>query len=164
MGTTNNISTEISAAQASEVAAAITAIQNSLSGLLNINLTADDRKAMLKMGDKTLAFVGKALEYAEQNPALRPPFMDLPEAKKDFKLAADIYAITQRLNTLVRALEDANKVAGAEAYQAALVFYASVKAAGRSNVGGASAIFNDLKQRYPAVGRNTNTKSNGSNV
>jgi hypothetical protein len=43
-----------------------------------------------KMGDKTLAFVQKALEYAEANPTLVPAYLDIAEAKKDFSLSQDL--------------------------------------------------------------------------
>jgi hypothetical protein len=162
MSINNNISAAITAAQLTEVTTAIENLKTSLAHVLNVNLTADDRRYMLKMGDKTLAFVGKALDYASQNPTLKPAFMDLPEAQKDFKLASDIYAITQQLNTLLRGLEDANMLAGGEAYEAALVFYSSVKAASRSNIGGATAIYDDLKQRFPTGKKNIALKTNGA--
>ncbi|MDE3145070.1 MAG: hypothetical protein KGL19_13010, partial [Bacteroidota bacterium] len=57
--------------------------------------------------------------------------------------------IYQQLNTLSRAIEDTMMVAGAEAYDASLIFYNSVKAAERSNIGGSHAIYMDLKEQFP---------------
>ncbi len=149
MSKKNQISAAITAEQSTAVLESINSINESLKHVLTINLTADDRLAMLKMGDKTLAFVQKALEYATQHESLRPAFLDLPEAKKDYELAASLQVVKQRLSALLRAVEDAEMMAGGEAYEAALIFYNSVKGAARSNIAGSQAIENDLKQRFP---------------
>ncbi|WP_461787763.1 hypothetical protein [Pedobacter sp.] len=153
MSKKNQISAAITAAQSTDVMKNIDSITQTLKDALIINLTADDRSHMLKMGDKTLAFVQKALEYATQNEALCPAFLDLTEAKKDYELAAGLQAIRQRVSLLLRAIEDAEMVAGSEAYDAALIFYNSVKGAARSNIAGSQAIADDLKVRFPGKRR-----------
>jgi hypothetical protein len=40
-------------------------------------------------------------------------------------------------------------VAGSEAYQAALVFYKSVKVAAAQDIPGAKAVYDELKTRFP---------------
>ena len=149
MSSSNRISAVITPEQLQACNDAITALKASIKDVLTINLTADDRRTVLKMGDKTLAFVEKSLEYAAQNPNLAPVFMDLPEAKKDYELAKTLYSIYQQVNTLLTAIEDTEMVAGGEAYEAALVFYHAVKGASRSNVAGSQAIYDDLSQRFP---------------
>jgi hypothetical protein len=44
-----------------------------------VDLTADERKALPKMGDKSRAFVSKALEVATQNPDFLHRSFDLDE-------------------------------------------------------------------------------------
>ena len=44
-------------------------------------------------------------------------------------------------------------MAGAEAYDAALIFHASVKGASRTNTPGSEAIYEDLVQRFPRGSR-----------
>jgi hypothetical protein len=44
-------------------------------------------------------------------------------------------------------------IAGNEAYQAALAFYSSVKAAAAQDVPGAKEVYADLKARFPRVKR-----------
>lgn len=153
MSLNNRISAEITAKQSAAIAAAFEQLKTALAPVLIINLTAEERKTMLIMGDKTLAFVNKTLEYASQNPSLVPNYVDLTEAKKDNKLATDIYGIFQQLSTLLRAMEDTGMVAGSEAYEAALVIYHSIKGASRSNVPGTQTIYDDLKQRFPGRGK-----------
>ncbi len=151
----NQISAVITAAQSTTVMDNISTINETLKHVLTINLTTDDRSHMLKMGEKTLAFVQKALEYAVQNPSLCPVFLDLVEAKKDYELAAGLQALKQKLTALLRAVEDAEMLAGSEAYDAALIFYNSVKGAARSNIAGSQAIEDDLRLRFPGKRRTT---------
>ena len=103
------------------------------------------------MGDKSISFVQKALDYAGSNPALVPAFLDLAEAKKDLALSADLHQLYNQLNALATAVEDALLLAGSEAYDGALIFYNAVKGSARSNVPGSSAILQDLQQRFPRV-------------
>lgn len=150
MSQENLISTEIPAQTMADILNQLTAVNNSLAGILIFNLTGQDRKELYKLGDKSQAFVEKSLEYASTNPTLVPTYLDLPEGRKDLKLFQDLSTILKQVSTLQRAVEDTMMVAGSEAYDAALVFYASVKGASRVNVPGSEAIFEDLQKRYIA--------------
>jgi hypothetical protein len=150
MSQENLISTEIPAQTIAVILNQLTAVNNSLASILIFNLTGQDRLEMYKLGDKSQAFVEKSLEYASTNPTLVPTYLDLPEGKKDLKLFQDLSTILKQVSTLQRAVEDTMMVAGSEAYDAALVFYASVKGASRVNVPGSEAIFEDLQKRYIA--------------
>lgn len=157
----NLISAIISAADQASVISDITDMQTKLAAVLIFNLTPKERKEMLKMGDKTLAFVQKALEYADANPSIVPAFLNLDEAKKDLALAQALYIIYQKLGVFTRAVEDAMMLSGGEAYDAALVFYAAAKGATKNNVAGSQAIYDDLKERFPrktkATAKNSGT-------
>lgn len=157
MSVDNRISTEISTDQLAAIAASFLQLKTMVAQITTIHLTAEERMSMLKMGDKTLAFVTKTLEYAVQNPNLVPNYVDLTEARRDSKLASDIYGIFQQLSTLLRAIEDAGMVAGSEAYEASLIIYHSIKGASRSNVPGTQVIYDDLKQRFPGRGKTNKT-------
>ena len=149
MSQENKISAVITQQQKEAVNTALTSVNTNLKDVLIFNLSAQDRLEIAKMGDKTLAFVDKALQYAAQQPSLVPQFLDVVEANKDFQLAKDLTGILQQLNTLSRAVEDALMVAGGEAYDASLIFYNAVKGASRSNLPGSQAIADDLKQQFP---------------
>ncbi len=148
MSQENKISAEISEALIADVTEKLNSINASLNGVLIFNLTADERIAVRSIGDKSLAFVEKSLDYASGNPSLVPIYLDIPEAKKDFELSRNLYGILQQVNTLQRSLEDTMMVAGSEAYDAALIFYNSVKGASRVNVPGSEAVYNDLQKRF----------------
>jgi hypothetical protein len=149
MGTKNRISAEITAEQLQVVKDSVAAINKALENVLTINLEPEDRKSLLKMGDKTLAFVEKAFEFANLNTKLVPSFVDFPEAQRDYKLSRDLYGVLQQLTPLVRAVEDVGMVAGSEAYEVALTIYSTAKVASGSNLAGAQAVVEDLSKRYP---------------
>jgi len=149
MSQTNQISASLTPANKTAVTNNIAAIADNLKDVLLFNLSAQERLEFAKMGDKTIGFVEKAIDYAQQNPRLVPTFLDIEEAEKDFTLARDLYSIYQQLNTLCRSVEDALMVAGGEAYDASLIFYNSLKTAQRSNEPGIAAIYEDLQTRFP---------------
>jgi hypothetical protein len=74
------------------------------------------------------------------------------EARKDYALSRALTSIEQEVSTLLRSIEDANMIAGSEAYDAALVFYNAVKGASKGNIPGSQAIYDDLSQRFPRGG------------
>src|SRR4051794_20858259 len=116
MSQTNQISAVITAQDLADINTAIGTIQNKLANILVFNLSGEDRQGLSKMGDKTLAFVKKSLEYANAYPTLIPAFLDVAEGQKDYALSRDLYTIFQQINALNRALEDTVMVAGSEAY------------------------------------------------
>jgi hypothetical protein len=65
----NRINAALSAEDKSDIMVAINTIKQKLPFL--IDLSPDERRAMLKLGDKSLAFVNKALEVATQNSSSR---------------------------------------------------------------------------------------------
>ena len=149
MAQENWISLAIKQADKTAILKHIADIRQLLSNALIFNLDPSERQTLAKMGDKSLAFVGKALDYATKNTALVPPYLDLAEANKDYTLAADLREISRELGTLNQAVDDTLMVSGAEAYDAALIFHASVKGASRTNAPGSQAIYEDLVQRFP---------------
>lgn len=153
MPQSNKLSGAISPADKQAVLQQLATIRQQLSPVLLFNLTPDDRVGMAKMGDKSLAFVQKALDYAQKNSALVPTYLDVTEATKDLALVTDLREIAHELKTLCQAIEDTLTMAGAEAYEASLIFHASVKGASRNNAAGSQAIYEDLVQRFPRAGR-----------
>jgi hypothetical protein len=149
MSQKNLLSASISAADKEEVLASFSGIKAKLDNLLHCNLSNEERRAMLKLGDRTMAFVDKAFEYAANNPELVPAFLNLEDARKDYELSKDIALLLREIGTLQRGLENALMVAGSEAYHAALIFHSSVKSATRSGISGSRTIYADLVQRFP---------------
>jgi hypothetical protein len=112
-------------------------------------LTPTERREMPKMGEKTIGFVEKAYDFARQNPALVPPYLDLDAFGIDFGDAHGLWTLLNTVQQLEENIDDTEMAAGSEAYQAALVFYNSVKVAAAQDVSGAKAVYEELKIRFP---------------
>jgi len=131
-----------------EIKAAIATLQTKL--LPNLQtLTAQERIELPKMGDKTVAFVQKALEYGQQNKELVPSFLDMNALAIDVKAVQALRELAQGLNPITDALNDSMTLSGSEAYQGALVFYSNVKNAAKVKAPNAGTIYDDLSARFP---------------
>jgi len=100
------------------------------------------------MGDRTIPFVAKVIEYADAEPEFVPGYMDVPELKKDFQATETINQMYRPLVQIVSNLNDTLMLCGGEAYKAALQFYNYVKGAAKNNVPDAKVIYDDLKKRF----------------
>jgi len=143
----NLVSVQIPTADLEAVRNALTVLEQKLLPHL-VDLSKEERRALLKMGDKSLPFVEKALEYAGTNPTLLPAYVDVAEMKVDLdavKLLTDFYRLTEKITDM---LDDTIKLSGSEAFKTALKIYKAVQHATQSGISGAEVIFNDLKQRF----------------
>jgi len=116
-------------------------------------LTPAERHELPKMGPKTLNFVEKSHEYAHENPTLVPPYLQMEAFDVDFADAHGLWTLNNRITQLEDGISDTQMTAGSEAYQAALVFYNSVKVAASSGIPGAKAVYEELKRRFPGSKR-----------
>ena len=114
-------------------------------------LSAQDRKELPKMGDRSVAFVQKAIEYSKRHDGLRPAWLDLDAFAVDVEAVKTLRDIEQSLAPVTDALSDSLMLAGSEAYQAALVFYGNVKNAVKLKVPAAQSVFDDLSARFPGA-------------
>ena len=71
----DEVSWSLTPAEQAEVDAAIATLQRVL-GTKFKNLTPQERQERPKMGDKTVAFVEKVLEYADTHPQFLPPYVE----------------------------------------------------------------------------------------
>ena len=142
---TNKVSATMSATDLQDVLNAITTIGTKMPFL--ISLTLEERKSLAKFGDRSLAFVTKALELAIQRTDILPRNFDVNEFKKDVDLYNQLYSITQPLSLMLEKLDDTQKEVGSEAYSAALIVYQSAKMSG-SDLGGLESVLDDLGKRF----------------
>ena len=106
-----------------------------------------------KMGDGSVPFVTKAMEYAESNATFVPGFVNVTELKKDVDAVNTLTLFLRQLDEIHDLVEDTIMLAGSEAYVAALAFYNAVKLGARMNIPGAEPIYDDLKQRFAGQGQ-----------
>ncbi len=147
--TSNRISASLSQADREEVMVAIATIKEKLPFL--IDLTAEERKALPKMGDKSRAFVSKALEVATQNSDFLPRSFDIEEMRRDVELFEGLYPVVMALMQLQELLDNTYVAVGSEAYAAALAVYTYVKASGQG--AGLEAVVDELGQRFARKSR-----------
>ncbi|MGV0024744.1 hypothetical protein [Phormidesmis priestleyi] len=141
---TNQISATLIQSDRDAVLAAIATIKQKLPFLMD--LTPEERKALPKMGDKSRAFVSKALEVATQNPDFLPRAFDLNEMRKDVQLFETMYPIVMAMAQLQELLDDTYVTVGSEAYSSALQVYNYAKASGQG--AGLEAVVDELGQRF----------------
>jgi len=126
------------------------------SGLLRpylLALTPDERHDLPKMGPKTLNFVEKSHEYAHALQHLVPPYLDMSAFDSDFADAHGLWNLNNSLHRLAAEVLDTQTAAGSEAFQAALLFYNSVKVAANQDVLDAKTVCEELKLRFPSSRR-----------
>jgi len=154
----NKVSVTISEEAINNINEAIKTIIQNLPDL--INLTQEERQTIPKMGDKTVAFVSKNLEYAKQNPRVVPAFLNMPEFEKDVVAVTDLQKVLIPLEQLYEKLNDTTLQAGSEAYTAALIFYYAIKGAAKAGEPGVKTVYDDLQSRFPGRGKNENATKN----
>lgn len=140
----NIISAALTQKDRDDVLQAIATIKEKLPFL--IDLTNEERKSLPKLGDKSRAFVSKALEVATQNPEFLPRSFDLEEMRKDVQLFEALYPLLLSLGQLQELVDDTYLAAGSEAYAAALQVYNYAKASGQG--AGLESVVEEMGQRF----------------
>ncbi|GBE95051.1 hypothetical protein [Nostoc cycadae] len=140
----NRISANLTAADRDAVMQAIATIKEKLPFL--IDLTTEDRRTIVKMGDKSRAFVSKALEVATQNPNFLPRCFDIEEMRRDLALYEALYPVLLSLTQLQELVDDTCMASGSEAYTAALAVYNYAKASG--DVAGLDSVIDEMGRRF----------------
>ncbi|MGJ5634638.1 hypothetical protein [Nostoc sp. CALU 1950] len=140
----NRISASLAPADKEAVMQAIATIREKLPFL--VDLTTEERRTMLKMGDKSRAFVSKALEVATQNPNFLPRSFDLEEMRRDLALFEALYPVLLSLTQLQELVDDTCIASASEAYAAALAVYSYAKASG--DVTGLDAVIDEMGRRF----------------
>ncbi|MBD2067051.1 hypothetical protein H6F93_05820 [Leptolyngbya sp. FACHB-671] len=152
---TNQISATLTQADRDAALAAITTLKEKLPFL--VDLTVEERKALPKMGDKSRAFVSKALEVATQNPDFLPRSFNLEEMRKDVQLFEAMYAIVMAVTQLQELLDDTYTTVGSEAYSAALQVYNYAKASVQG--AGLETVVDEMGQRFARKAKKTKPQS-----
>lgn len=151
MSTNNQISVEIPQTVLNEVNQKLQECKTLLSPYLKA-LTADDRKSLFKMGDKTVATVQKVKSYLETNPEFAPVYMDKDEFLKDEAVVTGLNPISNLVDQLASDLADTITLAGSEALMASMLYYGTTKEAASKGVATAKPIYEDLSQRFSKRG------------
>jgi hypothetical protein len=152
MTTTVNTA-KLSLADREAVKQAIATIRTTLPFL--IDLEADDRKTLAKMGNKSRAFVDQALEIALANPEVLPRAFDIDDMEQRIALLDTLTPLLLSLNQLQDMLDDTCLALRSEVYAAALTVYKHAKINGQGS--GLETTLSDMGQRFRKSSR-TQTK------
>ena len=113
-----------------------------------INLTIEQNQRLHKMGDKSVAFVTKTMDYSMDRPDLVPSCSDLADFRRDYDLANKLRNLLEILQPVVQKMKDSYVLVGANTFSSSRKIYAYIKAAALAGAPGATAISNDLRKRY----------------
>jgi hypothetical protein len=103
------------------ITAHLAALKDDLS--FSISLTAEDRQALPKMGDKTRAFVEKAPDVTTRHPEIFSGRFNAEGFRHDVELARVFTPILHEVRELYAKLDDTVFTASSEAFSAALLVY-----------------------------------------
>ncbi len=153
----NQISTSLPQADREAVMAAIATIREKLPFL--IDLTTDERRvrtgkpqaSLPKLGDKSRAFVSKALEVATPNPNFLCRSFDLEQMRQDVELFEALHPILLSLTQLQELVDDTYVGVGSEAYAAGLMVYNYAKANGKG--AGLDAVVDEMGRGFARKSR-----------
>jgi hypothetical protein len=128
-----NIDAVLSDADKQAVKDAFAAVLKALPFL--VNLSADERKTILKTGPDSLSFVQNSLTAAQANPKIFPESFD----KEGFKRDVELFAAMTELHTLAVSvasrLDDTRMAVGGEAMKESVQTYNYVKEAAKTTPG-----------------------------
>ncbi|PMB51257.1 hypothetical protein CEN39_16260 [Fischerella thermalis CCMEE 5201] len=151
-----NVTATLSEADIKEIKAALQTIQQKLPFL--ITLSNEERRKLVKMGDKSLAFVNNSLTAAQSNRDILPPSFDLEEFVRDYQLANSLTEVLLGLRQLTEQVDDTLLAVGSEAMSSSLTVYDYVKTAAKKTPG-LKTLAEQLGERFKAI-KNKPTKAN----
>jgi hypothetical protein len=140
----NLISLDLNEAELAAIDAALSTLEEQLGGL--IDLDAEQRRSLPKMGDKSEAFCRQTLNLLAQNPQLVPPGLGLDDARRDLAHLDVLRSRTNRLRQLVGRAEDSEIALGSDVMRAALEGYALLKLIGKGS--GLETLRQDIGARF----------------
>lgn len=154
-----NITASLSPQDIQEVKAALQKVQQKLPFL--ITLSTEERRKLVKMGDKSLAFVNNSVTAAQSNPEILPATFDVEELVRDYQLAAVLTELLISIQQLTEQVDDTLMAVGSEAMTSSLTVYDYVKTASKKTPG-LKTVAEQLGERFKAIGKGKSAKTSVS--
>jgi hypothetical protein len=143
MATSNYISAELTAEQETAAMAAIAGLETQLGFLVDLDPAVLRRIA--RAGDRSQAFVERALNLAAESPEILPGEFDLAEFRRDVALAAALGRLSGALTRVQERVKTSITAAKADAFAQALEVYNRSK---RTKRAGFDTLTRELGQRF----------------
>ncbi|MEH1833094.1 MAG: hypothetical protein V7L29_13685 [Nostoc sp.] len=152
-----NITASLSPQDIQEVKAALQTVQQKLPFL--VTLSTEERRKLVKMGDKSLAFVNNSVSAAQSNREILPATFDVEELVRDYQLVAALTELLISIQQLSEQVDDTLMAVGSEAMTSSLTVYDYVKTASKKTPG-LKIVAEQLGERFKAIkGRPTKAAS-----
>ena len=152
-----NINVTLSERDVEEIKTALQTIEQKLPFL--INLTAEERRSIFKMGSKSLSFVNNSLTAAQSNPKVLPASFDVEEFARDYELAVALTDVLFQLRQLTEKVDDTLMAVSSEAMNSGVEVYNYIKVAAKRTPG-LKTIAETLGQRFKKASRNNSAIAN----
>jgi hypothetical protein len=150
-----NINTTISPADVQAVKDSFEAILEKLPFL--VNLTATERKALLKAGPSSVSFIQNAASAAQNNATILPASFNATDFQKDVDLLATLTELGTLASSVASSIDDTRLAVGSEAMQQATQVYQYFKAAAK-NTPGLKPIAEQLGARFQKTRKTKETQ------
>ncbi|MEH1883082.1 hypothetical protein [Nostoc sp.] len=152
-----NIAAALSPQDIQEIKAALQKIQQKMPFL--VTLSTEERRKLVKMGDKSLAFVNNSVTAAQSNREILPATFDVEELVRDYQLATALTEVLISMQQLAEQVDDTLMAVGSEAMTSSLTVYDYVKTASKKTPG-LKIVAEQLGERFKAIkGRPTKAAS-----
>ncbi|MEH2394113.1 MAG: hypothetical protein V7K21_21410 [Nostoc sp.] len=151
-----NIAATLSPQDIQEIKAALQTVQKKLPFL--ITLSTEERRKLVKMGDKSLAFVNNSITAAQSNREIFPAIFDVEELVQDYQLAATLSELLISMQQLTEQVDDTLMAVGSEAMTSSLTVYDYVKTASKKTPG-LKTVAEQLGERFKAIGKGKSAKT-----
>lgn len=142
--TTVTVSLSFTDAQLTAIDTALNELETQLSGL--VGLTIDERKSLMKMGNKSEAFCRQTVSLLGLNPQMVPASLHLTDSQQLLGGMDQLRPRMQRLQRLGERMTDTDMAAGATVMRTALQGYALLKVSGKNQ--GLEALRETLGTRF----------------
>ncbi|BAY74275.1 hypothetical protein NIES25_06860 [Nostoc linckia NIES-25] len=154
-----NITGSLSPQDIQEIKAALQKVQQKLPFL--VTLSADERRKLVKMGDKSLAFVNNSITAAQSNREILPATFDVDELVRDYQLATALTELLISMQQLTEQVDDTLMAVGSEAMTGSLTVYDYVKTASKKTPG-LKSVAEQLGERFKAISKGKSAKTPAS--
>ncbi|MBW4563582.1 MAG: hypothetical protein KME32_21045 [Mojavia pulchra JT2-VF2] len=154
-----NIKGTLSPEDIRDIKAALQTIQKKLPFL--VNLSTEERRKLVKMGDKSLAFVNNSVTAAQSNREILPASFKVEELVQDYQLATTLTELLTSMRQLTEQVDDTLLAVGSEAMSSSLTVYDYVKTAAKKTPG-LKTLAEQLGERFKAIGKAKSAKISGS--
>ncbi|MDZ8034270.1 hypothetical protein [Nostoc sp. DedSLP04] len=151
-----NIAATLSPQDIQEIKAALQTVQRKMPFL--ITLSTEERRKLVKMGDKSLAFVNNSITAAQSNREILPATFDVEELVQDYQLAAALTELLISMQQLTEQVDDTLMAVGSEAMTSSLTVYDYVKTASKKTPG-LKTVAEQLGERFKAIGKGKSAKT-----